>query len=74
MSGTITVVFEGGVLRPEQALSLPEHTRLEVTIQSMDVTPESEDWARAEFRRLREQGGVRLNGWQPTRDEMHERG
>jgi predicted DNA-binding antitoxin AbrB/MazE fold protein len=32
MNESITVIYEGGVLRPLQPLVLPEHTRLEVQI------------------------------------------
>jgi predicted DNA-binding antitoxin AbrB/MazE fold protein len=32
MNGTITVVYENGVLRPLTPLSLPEHTRIEIQI------------------------------------------
>ena len=32
MNESITVVYEGGVLRPLQPLALPEHVRLEVQI------------------------------------------
>lgn len=32
MSEAITVIYEGGVLRPLQPLPLPEHTRLEVQV------------------------------------------
>ncbi len=32
MSDSITVIYEGGILRPLQPLALPEHARLEVRI------------------------------------------
>ncbi|RJP37175.1 MAG: DUF104 domain-containing protein [Phycisphaerales bacterium] len=73
INGEIGVVLDNGVLRPERQLPLPEHTRLVIAIRRIEVTAQSEAWARAEFRRSREQGGIRLEGWRPTRDEVHER-
>jgi predicted DNA-binding antitoxin AbrB/MazE fold protein len=32
MNESIAVIYEGGVLRPLQPLSLPEHTRLEIQL------------------------------------------
>lgn len=72
--GDIGVVFENGVLRPEQNLDLPEHTRLLISIRRVQVTPSSQENGRRLFHQIREQGLVRLNGWRPTRDDMHERG
>lgn len=70
----LALVFENGVLRPETQLSLPEHTRLVVTIRRVDVTPESEAEGRRELAEILERCELRLNGWHPTRDELHERG
>lgn len=44
MNGTITVVYENGVLRPLTPLSLPEHSRIEIQIieQVSVVTAERE--------------------------------
>ncbi len=44
MNGTITVVYENGVLRPLTPLSLPEHTRIEIQIveQAPAATAERE--------------------------------
>ena len=40
MAKTLTAVYENGVLRPMEPLSLPEHERLIITIAQ--VTPEEE--------------------------------
>jgi len=39
MNGTITAVYENGVLRPLKPLSLPEHTQVEIQI----IEPASTD-------------------------------
>jgi hypothetical protein len=40
----------------------------------METTPEAEAAAQEMFEEIRRSGKVRLGGWRPTRDEMHERG
>lgn len=71
--GEITATYENGVLRPDHALSVPEHTRLRLSIRRVEVTPESSARAKEAFKRIRRSGRIRLEGWRPTRDEMHER-
>ena len=73
INGEIGVVFENGVLRPEQDLGFPEHTRLVISIRRVEVTPASEEEGRRLLHDIRDRGLVRLEGWRPTRDEMHER-
>lgn len=67
------VIVENGLLRPETPLAFPDKTRLVVTVHRVQPTAEQREWGRQEMRRIREQGLVRLNGWRPTRDELHER-
>lgn len=43
MSQTVTVVFDGAVVRPEQPLDLQADTRYIVTIGSVDEVGESPD-------------------------------
>lgn len=74
IGGELAVVVEGGVLRPQKQLNFPEHTRLVITIQRVETTPEAEAAAKKLFEAIRLSGKVRLGGWRPTRDEMHERG
>jgi len=69
----IPVVYENGVLRPEQPLAIPDKTRLVVAIHSVSVTPESAAAGLETLRRIQREGLICLNGWHPTRDEMHER-
>ncbi|MCH7720122.1 MAG: antitoxin family protein [Planctomycetes bacterium] len=73
INGEIGVVFENGVLRPEEDLALPEHTRLVMAIRRVKVSPASEEEGRRLLHDIRDRGLVRLGGWHPTRDEMHER-
>ena len=42
MNGTITAIYENGVLRPLTPLSLPEHTRVELQIVTQTSAPEDE--------------------------------
>ncbi|MCB9865760.1 MAG: antitoxin family protein [Phycisphaerales bacterium] len=74
LGGELAVVVEGGLLRPQTKLNFPEHTRLVVAIRRVETTPETETAARKLFADIRQSGMVRLNGWRPSRDEMHERG
>ena len=73
INGEIGVVFENGVLRPEQQLPFPEHTRLVIAIRRVEVTPASQEQGRRLLHDIRDRKLVRLGGWRPTRDEMHER-
>jgi hypothetical protein len=73
INGELAVVVEGGMLRPENKLNFPEHTRLVITIRRVETTPEAEAEARRALHEIRERGELRLGGWHPTRDEMHER-
>lgn len=74
INGEIGVVFENGVLKPQQDLGLPEHTHLVIAIRRVEVTPASEQEGRRLLHEFRDRELVRLCGWRPTRDEMHERG
>jgi predicted DNA-binding antitoxin AbrB/MazE fold protein len=60
MTTTIEAIYENGVLRPRQALDLPDKSRVLVTIQS-DVSeaadPERAEWLEASKRRLAETWG-----------------
>lgn len=73
LTGEFEVIVENGLLRPEQPLAFPEHTRLVVSVHRVEPTAQEREWGRQEMRRIREQGLVSLNGWRPMRDELHER-
>ena len=73
INGELAVVVEGGMLRPEKKLNFPEHTRLVIAIRRVETTPEAEAASKKLFEEIRKSGKVRLGGWHPTRDEMHER-
>ena len=69
----ITVVYANGVLRPETPLNLPENSRMRIAIRRFEVTPQQEERGRAVMDDLRHRGVIRLGGWRPTREELHER-
>ncbi|MBX3318005.1 MAG: antitoxin family protein [Phycisphaeraceae bacterium] len=76
-SNGIRVVFENGVFRPEEPVSIPEHSRLRISIH--ELVPESGAASSGQslgeiLNSLRSRGLVRAAGWHPTRDELHERG
>ena len=73
-SAELSVVYEDGVLKPDQRLDLPEHTRLQVLIHRVETTPERAAAARRRMREIAAGGMFRLNGHRLTRDDMHERG
>jgi predicted DNA-binding antitoxin AbrB/MazE fold protein len=69
----MSVIVDQGVLRPETRLDMPDGTRLVIVIRSVETTPEAAAAAREKLHELRRRGTVRLGGWHPTREEMHER-
>lgn len=73
LSGEIKVIYENGVLRPDTALPIPEHTRLSISIRRIDPSPEDRKRARELLDRIRREGRIRMDGWRPTREELHER-
>lgn len=74
LGGELDVVVEGGLLRPQTKLNFPDQTRLVIAILRVETSPEAEAAAKKLFEEIRRSGKVRLGGWHPTRDEMHERG
>lgn len=72
-NGHIGAVFEDGVLKLDVDPGVPEHTRVVIAIQRFEAPRESQARAQQEFHQLRELGGIQLDGWRPTRDDMHER-
>jgi predicted DNA-binding antitoxin AbrB/MazE fold protein len=71
--GEIPAVYENGVFRPDRDPHLPNHARVVLSVREEQVTPESNRAAHEVFARIRAEGGLRLNGWHPKRDELHER-
>ena len=55
MSGTITAVYEEGVLRPLKPLSLPEHARVEIRIIEHTLNAEQE---RSQVRQILIEAGL----------------
>lgn len=74
IDGELAVVYEHGVLQPENELPFPEHTRLVIAIRRVETSPKSEDIGRQMLQDIRHRGVIRLESWRPRRDEMHERG
>ncbi len=68
------VVWDGSVLKPLERLDLPAQTRLVVSVRRIDVTPERAAEGRRQMHEIRRSASVRLGGWRPSRDELHERG
>jgi predicted DNA-binding antitoxin AbrB/MazE fold protein len=67
-------IFENGMLRPQESLSLRQNERVRIIIQSLDM-PSGPDREQA-LQRLR--AGIasmnfKSNGPYPTREELHER-
>jgi hypothetical protein len=71
--GDLAVVVEGGLLRPEKKLNYPDHTRLVIRVERVETTPEAAQEAQRIIEEIGASGQVHLDGWHPTRDEMHER-
>jgi len=74
MTTQMTATVIGGMLKPDQALPLPDQSRVRLTIEPIeDWSPEK---ARAAWEAMKAQLRERplhLGGKRYTRDELHER-
>ena len=66
-------VIENGVIRPDEPLNLPEHTRLRVTVEAVATGAEKKQKTVRSLREIRELGLVNSGGVKFSRDELHER-
>lgn len=72
MRAEFTATIEGGMLKPDVTLPFPEHTRVKLTIESV----ESQGSSVAAWERLKDrlrQRPVHGGGMRFTREELHER-
>jgi len=76
MRSDIRAVYEGGVLRPDAPLDLPEHSRLRIAITVIEEEDEPTAAHRAlqEIVSISESGAIRVGAPYPSREELHERG
>ena len=72
MSTDVTGTVLGGILKLDQPLSLPDQSRVRVTIQPV-VSNEGWLHALSALERLRQEQPIRSGGQCYTRDELHER-
>ncbi len=54
MSIAVEAISEDGILRPLQPLSLPEHTHVRLSVETLPDDPERAAWLAPSERRLRE--------------------
>lgn len=54
MTTAVEAIYEDGLLRPLQPLHLPEHTRVMVSVETLDHDTERAAWLAQSERRLRE--------------------
>lgn len=73
MPSVITAVYENGLLRPEQKLDLPPHTRVRLTVEAVDARAGADDEAWSELERMWADRPVDSGGDRLTRDQLHER-
>jgi hypothetical protein len=73
MTTQMTATVVGGMLKPDQALPLAEHTRVNLTIEPIDQNGEPAAAWEALKARLR-QRPIHALGKRFTREELHERG
>lgn len=72
MTTQVTATVIGGLLKPDEALPLAEHTRVKLTIEP--ITEELEPAAAWEALKARlRQRPIHASGKHYTRDELHER-
>ena len=53
MTTAVEAIYEDGLLRPLQPLHLPEHTRVMVSVETLENDPERPAWLAQSARRLR---------------------
>ena len=73
MTTTIPAVFDQGVFRPEGPVSLPEGTRVTLTVDIDDQERRKRLEAVEELLRISKEIGFNSGGERMTRDELHER-
>lgn len=54
MTATVEAIYENGRLRPLQPLSLPEHTHVRLSVETLSDDPERAAWFAQSERRLLE--------------------
>ena len=54
MTTAVDAIYEDGLLRPLQPLSLPEHTHVRLSVETLPDDPERAAWLAQSERRLRE--------------------
>jgi predicted DNA-binding antitoxin AbrB/MazE fold protein len=54
MTTAIDAIYEDGLLRPLQPLSLPEHTHVRLSVETLSDDPERAAWLAQSERRLRQ--------------------
>ena len=54
MPTAVEAIYEDGVLRPLQPLSLPEHAHVRLSVEALPDDPERAAWLAQSERRLRE--------------------
>ncbi|NOS99877.1 MAG: antitoxin family protein [Phycisphaerales bacterium] len=74
MTQYVEAIFTGGVLKPLEALQLPERQRVRLAIEPIDGSP-ADDRAAAMNRLLDSLSNSTFShgGPYPSRDELHER-
>ena len=73
MSQIVNATFDGGFLKPDEALDLPQQARVRLIIEPMEeqCQPHQEAWA--ELERLWEEASIDSGGKHLPRDQLHER-
>ena len=72
MKTELTATIVGGLLKPDEHLSLPDNTRVKLTIETIATAPDAALAWNALKTRLR-QRPVHGGGKHFTREELHER-
>ena len=74
MTKVIEAIYSDGVLKPVEALELPDQQRVRLTIEPLDTPSDEERQAAVQelFEEI-DRMDFRLTGPLPTRDELHER-
>lgn len=69
MQQIITATIVNGLLKPDQPLSFPPHSRVRVAIQTLDTVEDA--WQK--LQQLLKDAPINSGGEVMTRDQLHER-
>lgn len=69
----IPATFEGGVLRPDRDLHLPDRAKVLILLRRVDVSQAQADDAQRRLEELSKREDMRVPGWRFDRESLYDR-